>query len=230
VSLPQPAENLVTRYEKSALLRALVQLVPLNIGSAIDTAVIIRVQAIRAARTKEFFDELARGDIQLQAELLENNDFLHCFFATVDAALRTNRHEKIRAFSRLLRSATIEGKISALEEYEELLGILDDMSYRELTVLTILDQYEQANPKQDQENDLQRTNRYWSDFSEKVISSLGVLPEELDAIMTRLNRTGCYETFTGGFFDYTGGKGKITPVFRRLKALAFGVDAECNFL
>lgn len=222
MSVPQVIENLVQRYEKNAVLRALVQLIPLSIGSAIDAAVLTRLQTVRAERAREFFDELAKSEGGLKPELLESNDFLHCFFTTADAALRTNRTKKIRAFARLLCATTQQGKFSAIDEYEEFLGILDDLSNRELAVLILLDQYETNHPKLDNENDLQRASRYWNDFSSELSSDLGIPPEEIDSVLTRLNRSGCYETFTGGYFDYTGGKGKITPLFRRLKSVALG--------
>lgn len=220
--VPQVMESLVLRYEKSAVLRGLVQLIPLNIGSAVDTAVLTRLQTVRAERAREFFDELAKSEGGLNPELLESNEFLHCFFATADAALRTSRIEKIHAFARLLGATTQRAQFSSIDEFEEFLSILDDLSNRELAVLILLDQYEINHPKLDNENDLQRTNRFWGDFSSEISSDLGILPEEVDSVLSRLNRSGCYETFTGSYLSYTGGRGKITPFFRRLKSVALG--------
>lgn len=95
----------------------------------------------------EFFDELSRGEIELKQELLDNNDFLHCFFATTEAAFKTNRTEKIRFLARLLLAAAVDGRLSDIDEYEEYLGILDDLSNRELAVLTLLDKYESSQVK-----------------------------------------------------------------------------------
>lgn len=67
--------------------------------------------------------------------------------------------------------------------------------------------------KAELENDLQRATRLWDSFEAAVETERGVRPDELRAILTRLNRTGLYETFIGGYYDYTGGKGKLTPVF-----------------
>jgi hypothetical protein len=220
MSVPQIIETLVKRYERSAVLRALVQLVPLSIGSAADTALLTRVAAIRADRTRVFFDELAKDEKLLRPELLENNEFLHCYFATAAAALRTQRNEKIQSLARLLRSSTENGKIDTADEYEEFLNILMELSQRELSVLLILDQYETQYPLQGDENDLQRANRFWDAFVQRLSQDFSIGVREVDSLLTRLNRSGCYETFTGGFFDYTGGKGKITPLFHRLKELA----------
>jgi hypothetical protein len=217
----QPIETLVKRYERSPIIRALVQLIPLSIGSAVDTALLTHIQNLRAERARIFFDELERGAVSLQPELLQNNEFLHCYFATVSAALRTHRDEKIQAFARLLRSATIDGKLKIIDEYEEFLGILDDMSFREVALLSMLDHWELKHPYQLDENDLQRANRFWEGFIQQAENDLSILPDEMDAVLFRLGRTGCYELFTGSFFDDTGGKGKTTPLFQRLKTLVF---------
>lgn len=220
MGLPQAIETLATRYERNAVLRALVQLIPFSIGSAADTALLTRLSTIRADRARVFFDELARGEKQLCPELLESTEFLHCYFATTAAALSTQRNEKIQALARLVLSSATNGKIATIDEYEEFLSILVELSFRELSVLVLLEKYEARYSRQSDENDLQRAIRFWDEFVQQVALDFSVRPDEIDAILTRLNRSGCYETFTGGFFDYTGGKGRITPLFHRLKELA----------
>lgn len=222
MTLPATIESLIQRYERNATIRALVQLVPMGIGSAADVALLTRLQAIRIDRVRAFFDELAKGEQQLDPELLESNDFLHCYFSTTAAVLRTRRTEKIQIFARLLRAATEDGKLDVIDEYEEFLSIVDELSHRELLVLSTLAKYEALYPKEEGENDLQRANRFWDSFTDELVQRLAIRSTEVDSLLTRLNRSGCYETFTGGYFDYTGGKGKITSVFHRFKELALG--------
>lgn len=210
---------LVIKYERSPVLRGLVQLVPFGIGSGIDTALCTQLELIREARTKTFFDELERGNVLLSPELLESEDFLHCYFATYKAALNSRRREKIELFARLLMSTQKTGTFSNTDEYEDYLSILDDLSYRELMLLIKLDKYEEEHPLQEGENDLQRANHFWEKYCDEIICDLSIPPDELNATLTRLNRTGCYETFIGAYLDYTGGKGKTTPTFKRLKKL-----------
>lgn len=217
MSVPTVVESLIRRYERSAVLRGLVQLVPFSIGSAIDTVLLTKVQTIRANRTAIFFDELANGQEDLKPELLESNEFLHCFFATTEAALRANRAEKIQHLARLLASSICSGGFVDVDEYEEYLKILDDLSSREFAVLVLLNQYESDHPLQDGENRLQRANHFWPQFSTDLANRFSIPSQEVDAMLTRLNRTGCYETFVGAFIGYTGGKGMTTPTFHRLK-------------
>jgi len=133
------------------------------------------------------------------------------------AALNTRRREKIKFFARLLKASTFPNSFSDTDEYEEYLKILDELSFRKISILFILDKYESRFPKTGKENDLKRVNRFWDKFTTKLVKQLDIPKDESNAILTRLNRTGCYETFTGSYWDYTGGKGKLTPTYFRLK-------------
>lgn len=53
-------------------------------------------------------------------------------------ALDTRRREKTRMFARLFAGSLPEGGLSDVDEYEDFLAILDELSYRELRALAIL--------------------------------------------------------------------------------------------
>ena len=99
-NLPILVERLATRYEHNPIIRALVQLIPFGFGSAADVALVTTIENIREERAHTFFDELASQDLILTEEQIENEDFLHSYFATTRAALNTRRREKIRLFAR----------------------------------------------------------------------------------------------------------------------------------
>jgi hypothetical protein len=216
-------EKLTSYYERNPVIRGLIQLIPFGIGSGIDVALVTIVQNIRADRAKTFFDQLEANDTELSPELLKSEDFLHCYFATVNAALNTKRREKIRMFAQLLSSSVSTNLFNNSDEYEEYLSILDELTFRELVMLNILHRHEEATPFNQNENDLQRANRFWEQFIREVETELRIPQNEIDSLLTRLNRTGCYETFTGSYLDYTGGKGKLTPLYFRLKSLVENV-------
>jgi hypothetical protein len=216
--------KILESYEKKPVIRGLIQLIPFGIGSGIDVALTTQLDNIRNERAKEFFDELSSGDVELTPELLESEDFLHCYFTTTKLALNSRRREKIRMFARLLKSATGEANFSSTDEYEDYLNILDELSYRELTILFKLHKYESEYFLKEGENDLQRATRFWDMFTKELTGQVGIPELEVDALLTRLNRTGCYETFVGSYWDYTGGKGKLTPTFYRLIELIKGND------
>lgn len=211
--------ELMEEYEKKPMLRALIQLIPFGIGSAGDVYLTTKINNIRYERAKNFFSELDNGDIEISSDMLESEDFIHFYYQTVKAALNSRRKEKVKMFARLLRSSICHETFSTVDEYEEYLSILDELSYRELAVLFKLEAYEEQFPHKEDENDLQRANKFWDKFTQELINELLIPKDEIDAVLTRLNRTGCYETFVGGYFDYTGGKGKTTSTFKRLKQM-----------
>ena len=152
-------DDLMNLYEQPES-RSLIQLIPAGIGSALDVALINKIQEIRKDRLKSFFDELGTGEIELTKNLIESEDFLHCYFSTIKAAINTRIREKIKMFARLLKSSTLPNLIANTDEYEEHLKILDDLSFKELRILILLDKYESRYPKNEVENDWQRADRF----------------------------------------------------------------------
>lgn len=207
--------GLLARYERQPVLRGLIQLIPFSIGSAADSALLTQLNNYRDQKLRTFFDELGSGSIELTEEQVSSNDFLHCYFATVSAALRSRRSEKICLLARILRGQ-IEGEVSSTDEYEEIVGIVDELSYREVQIISILYKKERDYPDAGNENDLQRAMRIWPDFEQEVRLALGIDPELLRSMLVRIQRSGCYEEFTGSFLDYTGGMGKTTPLYLKI--------------
>ncbi len=209
--------NLLKRYENSPIIRSLIQLIPCGVGSALDTAITIKIINMREKRLRVFYDKLGEGDIILTPDLLESEDFLHYYISTCKAVINTKRSKKVEFFAKLLKAYIIYDELKQLDEYEDYLKILDDLSYRELVILTKLESYEDQYLRENDENDLQFCSKYWDKFIKELIYELKVQEDEIDATLTRLNRTGCYETFIGSYWGYSGGKGRITPTFKRLK-------------
>jgi len=212
-------KNLNERYSRNPILRGLIQLIPLGIGSGADVALVTTITNIREDRTKTFFDELSTGKIELNADSIKSEDFLHKFFITTKTALNTRRREKIKLFARLLLSSLKEDLIKSIDEYEEYLEILDDINIRELYILVTLEKYLNNYPKLTTENELQEVNKFWDSFSQEIIEKLKISKEEFKAFLTKLQRTGCYAAIAGTYFDYDGDKGNLTPFYYKLKEL-----------
>ena len=208
-------------YERNPVIRGLIQLltIPFGLIGVADSVLTAKMEKIREDRLRIFFNELGSGQIELTNELFESEDFLHCYFATVSAVLRTRRKEKIQMFARLLNSTLETELISDTDEYEEYLAILDELSYRELLILAKLETFQAQTQMVESQNDLQRASGFWEEFKQMLENDLDIPDNQHDSKLTRLNRTGCYETFTGSYLGYTGGKGKLTPVYFKLKEL-----------
>ena len=72
-------DDLMNLYDQPEI-RSLIQLIPAGIGSALDVALINKIQEIRKDRLKSFFDELARGSIELTNELISSEIFYIVIF------------------------------------------------------------------------------------------------------------------------------------------------------
>ena len=205
-----PIYKLAESYKRSPVIRSLVQLILGNIGSAFDVGLTTFIENIREDRVRTFFDELSKRDFPLTEDEIQSEDFLHAYFATCKAALNTRRREKIRLFARLLHNYAF--KSTAVEEFEEHLTILDDLSYREFQVFLILKRYEEANPRRKFKNAHTRADLFWEDFQSECETKLAIPTNELNGVLTRLSRTGLYETIT---FTSTGNRGRLTRNFYR---------------
>lgn len=195
-----PVGQLAKYYQCQPIVQALVNAIP-AVGGSLDTLLNARAQQIAEERTKDFFDELSEGSLELTEQTIQSEDFIHRWVITAKVAVNTRRREKIRLFARLLKSSFLSDISVTTDEYEEYLIILDELSYRELLVLSILERYEREFPPSENENELQKASRFWEQFVSEVNQQLGLTTDETNAMLTRLNRSGCYQTFIGGYTD-----------------------------
>ena len=211
--LAATAVSLTERYERHPVVRALVRLIPY--ASVAEAAVLTVVANVRRDRARVFFDELASANAIDNPELLESEDFVHCFFSTAKFALNTRRREKIRMFARLLKRSTLtDGGLSDVDEYEDFLRILDELSYRELRALDILDSFCDTDAACGQ-NEMEQIMGFWDAFCLRLSAELDIPHDEVPDFMSRIGRTGCLQEHVG--WDATTGMGKLTPTYRRLR-------------
>jgi hypothetical protein len=205
--------QLETKYNSIPFIRALLQLHP--VGSSVDTVISGIFNNMRNARLDVFFDELSNG--KLPEPNLITEDYIHKYTLTIKYVLNTYRKEKIRIFAIIFRNSLYEkSELVDVDVYEELIKILDELGYREIAALKI---YESliTDPQIKNENELEQAFRVWDKFTEILEKDLKVPKEQAQSFMLRIARTGCYEEITGGYLDYTGGKGKLTPLYFTLK-------------
>ena len=145
-------QSLLNRYQGNRVIRGLLQLVPFGIGSALDVVLIGTIEKIRMERAQVYFDELASGDLVVNSALLESEDFLHCYVLTTRLALNFRRREKITMFARLLKNSIRDTGDVDVDEYEDCANILDELSYREIQALSLLDEYSGV-PKEDEQSE-----------------------------------------------------------------------------
>jgi hypothetical protein len=209
--------TLANHYSKQPVIRALLKLIP---GwSSVDGLLQTRADQIKHRRLRDFFDALAAGQTEITEELVQSDDFLHCYFKTTQAVVNTRRKEKIELFAHMLRSALNTKVFSGLDQYEELLDALDSMSFREFGVLRMLKGYEASYATKEFENDIARIQAYWPEFLNDACKSFEVESAEIDAFMEKLQRTGFFTRNTDSFWDSDPRIGKTTRQFEKLCAM-----------
>jgi hypothetical protein len=204
-------DDVIKRYENDWLIRTLVQLIPY--GSNVETALLTTVNKMRGERIRIFFDELVNRKTSLSEKEIENKDFLYFYFRTVQYVMNTRRTEKVKLFAGIFNTYMENEEYNRTDEYEEMLSILDDLSFREFEVLSILFKYEKSNPLKENENLLQRATNFWDEFLFEVALEFLISKDEIPGILTRVNRTGLYQTFSGNYLGYAGNMGNLTPNF-----------------
>lgn len=228
--LQKLGDALFRTYEHNALVRAGLKFTG-PAGAAIDTILLARLHSIHEKQRQEFFERLP--SVELTEEMMNNDEFIHAFMATAEAVSKTRNSEKIHRFAKIFtyyylqpgkKSTTVEEN----DDYEEILAVLDDLSEREYMVLIALHLLESSSnlSASNKLNPLQTANVFWDQFLDEVERNLLIPKDEIPGVLARLNRTGLYKTFTGGFFDYTGDQGCLTPNFKKFIAALNAKDGE----
>jgi hypothetical protein len=219
------ARRTIEAYQRSPILRMLVKLIPpLSVAEA---GILGTYAWFQNQRLEVFADEFTRLDLGLSEVDAVRKEFFDAYTSTAQHVLSESRNAKIRLFAHLFAGFVRGGCTTPIDRYEELLQLLDEVSEREFRLLLLLARHEAKHPMQRSDNRLTRTSYFWSEFASDAQRELGLDGDTLEALLARLTRTGMYQEITGGFFDYTGGRGYLTSTFTEfLRALGISHDFE----
>lgn len=201
MSIKEEIYPLLESCNTHPVLKGVIQLISLGsipIGPALDAAVNTHLNNYKAKKIRIFFDELNAGNLNLTTDIIENDDFLHSFFSTYDYILKSRSDDKVKRFARLiieLYNCNID--VDIFEDYNNILGELSD---REFVLLSLKRHFELQNEINNDVklNQIQCTFKYWDDFYREACNRLNIDREELNSILIRLQRTGCYKIHEKG--------------------------------
>jgi hypothetical protein len=196
-------------HERALPFLVLMRLEP---KAAIAEALVTAVVEVWARRAELFKSELIALNIDPSEERLRKGEHLEGLLATAKRVQEATNERKIRDFAAMFATYYGGGHFHSIDHFDEYLSILDELSAREIQVLLILHKHELASPLNGR-NHLQRANAIWNAFALEVRDKVGIEPEHIPAILTRIQRTGLYETITGAFLNYGGGRGYLTALF-----------------
>jgi hypothetical protein len=217
-------DNISEYYSDNVSLRMLLQLDPSGVGSAVDIYLTDIFEKYKKKKVKEFFSKIASGNVFITNEMINSDDFLFAFFSTTNYVLSTSKNEKIALFANLLINGIKSGEYKN-DKYEQYLTIIDEITYLELLILEILYKFEEDNKnlsfgkEEDgkESNKLQKVNSYWKKFENTINERFNINSDILKDMLTRLNRTGLYETIIGSYWDYTGNRGTTTSLYNEFR-------------
>ena len=212
--------ELVSYYD-NRYVRALIQLVPHGIGSAIDVLLNETIEKMRTDRLRAFYTQLESGKIELTEEIIHNEDFLHCYFSTVRCVLNTSRKEKIEFFGKLFNKSIKASLIYHADDYEYYLKILDELTLVEIQILNLLNRLEsKTNPVDQLRNHILSANvEIWKEFACEMKSQFNIDDYFLDETLIRIERTGCLYIPRITSNDLRPYAAMTTEIYRKLKEL-----------
>lgn len=94
-------------------------------------------------KRKQLIQAMSQAKINLDAPELQNDEFIGCFLATADAITKCTSATKFNALISMFVYGVKHEKVqNETEQYQEVLSIVTDLSYREIQVLYHLYQFD----------------------------------------------------------------------------------------
>ena len=174
---------------------------------------------------KLFLDEVQKGTASLNTKVFNEHDILHNAYLTQLALLKIRQNEKIKLLANLFASYfnkitdDVSKRNDYNDDYELFINIIEQINMNEWKLLIILYDFELKNElvnKKTDSNVLTIISSYWDNFLTEVKSQLNFDKLYVEAVLTKLNGTGLYQTINGMYLGYLGNKGNLTPIFYKL--------------
>ena len=189
MSLDPFIEKIQIAYENDKTIQALIHSTPLT--NYFHKLISERVKELRYNRTKEFFEELNDGGVDLSVGTIESEDFLYFFFQSFEYAINSRREEKVRLLARLLKSGLKAGLNENFEEFEEFSRNLDQLSYREILILYKVSDVFKSNPiPTDEQHYDNWIETYHNKIIETISKEFSIAEQEIPSILDSISKTG----------------------------------------
>lgn len=112
-------------------------------GDLIDTNINEIVNDFMKKKHEEFLSEILKSNLSMVD--VKDVEFIMNFKKTLDAVNRLSKNDKVKYFANLLKNSYMNDIKILNDEYEEMLRILGNMSYRKINYLLFLYKFEQEN-------------------------------------------------------------------------------------
>ena len=178
-------------FYTSPMIRTLIQ--ALSIGTpefgVFDVALCSYLSEKQEKQFRIVFDTLNDGSHELSESEIYNNDYLYAFYSTVNYAMKSRTDEKARKFAEILKG--LYAKEIQIEQFEDYIHTVDQLTDREFTTLAIKHKYEQRYLGNDSE-DFEILKGHWDEYISEVCCVLITNKIEVLLILESASRKGCY--------------------------------------
>ncbi|MEM7760312.1 MAG: hypothetical protein AAF298_19610 [Cyanobacteria bacterium P01_A01_bin.40] len=233
--------SLIERYDHP-LVRALMQLVPMGIGSSLDVALTETISRIRRERQIAFFDQIAKSTIALKEEDIQSDDFIYGFFAVYKHINNTRYIEKVKLFANLFINGVLTKHIYEHDLFVDYVDILEKLNIRDIFVLKEIENFEQLYTKGElkpKHQDIAQPSDiipHWhTEFMQPIQQKLNIDDAGFKRILLKLIGVGLFErtyflntnstATTVGNYDLTG---ILTPTYEEFKRLVLLDNQSSN--
>lgn len=236
------SDKLLKIIEGDNVLKALVDAVLISMGFPLASLFTTGIKGILSymiqGRIETFFTQLKENPGKISEQSVQSQEFVHKFIITYNAVCRMNSQDKIKLLANLLANGADSEEIS-VDEFEEVLAILEGLSNREIAVLVKFEELYNKTPEKREAITAPRVSvggkplvsqdssassvdeQKYKDFEEELHDylerTLSIKKEYIKGFLIRLSRSGLYEQFV--YMDGYSGAGKLTPEYFKIKEL-----------
>ena len=216
--MDEDGEYPLSRTSDNAAMRMLTEMggAVVDWVPAVGTALDLILAKHRHRRAFEFFEDLRYEQILLTEDLVRSDDFLHAFVGAAEAAIRTERAEKVRLFAHLVLGKA-DSTINSVGEFDEMCALLDDLSPRELRALALIERTELVNPVEPEDKSGTPVDRYWDALMDDLARDLSIPSDHVQPMLQRLERSGLYFTLRDLWDGNSKGWGRLSPTWPQFR-------------
>ena len=162
------------------------------IGDFTDEVIKNKLSDFQGIKRKEFCEIVFSNYELVTIEMVSDVEFIMEFMKTLDVVNRLSSNNKVKYLANLFKNSYITTKERNLDEYEEWLNRLSDLSYREIILLEYLYECDKKmNNLQIESNEpFSIKQKSWELFLQNEKKLFGLNDIDLSAIISGTSRTG----------------------------------------
>lgn len=211
----EQVKNVKSNPAIKATILSVLKTVPI-IGELADSTIDIFLTNFQAKKRKELL-EIILSDINITSEMVNDVEFIMNFAKTLEAVNRLATSDKVKYFANLLKNSYFGSDKIDNNEFEEFFDAINNLSYRQIQVLTILYSIEN-NPEPYIDKAISEKeylpSRYWSAFKKELEYKLHINQDDVYSIMKSIEKTGLFTLYNGFSFGSIE-EGTLTPYFKK---------------